>query len=568
MTRARSCVVLVLAVALLVFACGAPAAPTAAPTKPAEAPAATSAPAATAAPGAAATKPAAAATTAPTAATPTPGAKVKRGGTVRLSRINDWEHMDMHLSQLSRPDGLLVWDTLVDLQRDEKTGKFNPVPMLAESWDLSNPKSIVFKLRQGVKFHDGSDWNATVAKWNLDRLRDHPKSFAKEYTASHESVEIVDPYTIRLNQKYVYAPVLINLTHVPDDKPMMMSKAHWDKEGDEGLSKRSVGTGPFEFVEWKSSDHVTYKRWPTYWMKGADGQNLPYLDQVIVRFIADASVAVLELKSGNLDYIEEIAAKDVPGLKSSPNLVYTETPWQFAVYFLGFNAREGGALAGDKMKPVRQAVLHSIDRKAMASTLGMTIGSPAYYHLSSGHIGYSDKVPKYDFDLEKAKQLMNQAGYPNGIDMGVEIIARPEDIQNAQIYKQMFEKANIRLTINQMDRVAWGAKMRAGDWDMMTGRSALRADPDQVLAFRFGSKGSGNYASWTNAELDKCLQEGASEMDPAKRQPIYERCQTIIYNDAYYGFAWQRVWNNAKSSKLKGMPDRWWQWYLTTAWLE
>jgi peptide/nickel transport system substrate-binding protein len=495
-------------------------------------------------------------------------AKIKRGGTVRVSRVADWEHMDMHLSQLAREDAMLVWDTMVDLQKDEKTGKFNIVPMLADSWDLSNPKSVTFKLHQGVKFHDGSDWNATVAKWNLDRLREHPKSFAKEYTASHESVEIVDPYTIRINQKYQYAAMLVNLTNTPDDKPMMLSKAHWDKEGDEGLSKKAVGTGPFSFVEWAQGDHVTYKRQNNYWMKGADGQPLPYLDQVIVRFIADASVAVLELKSGNLDYMQEIAAKDVPGLKSTPTLQYMEWPWQFNIYFLGFNALQQGSLSGDKMKPVRQAILYSIDRKAMANTLGMTMGSPAFYHLSSGHIGYSDKLPRYEFDLPKAKQLMAQAGYPNGIDLRVDIISRPEDIQNAQIYKQMFEQAGVRLTINQQDRVAWGAKMRAGDWDMMTGRSNLRADPDQVLSFRFGSKGSGNYAAWANPDMDKCLQEGASEMDTAKRQVVYERCQTIMYNDAYYGFSWQRVMNNARNVKLKGMPDRWWYWNMTAAWLE
>ncbi|MCL4534696.1 MAG: ABC transporter substrate-binding protein [Bacteroidetes bacterium] len=544
--------------AFLLFAC-APAAPTA----PAKAPAAGAPTAAPASPGGASP------TAAPKpAATAAPAAKIKRGGTARVHRITDWEHMDPHLSQISRPDALLVYDTLVDLQKDEKTGTFVPVPMLATSWDLSNPKSIVFKLRPGVKFHDGSDFNAEVAKWNLDRLRTHPKSFAKEYTDAHESVEIIDPQTIRLNLKYPYAPVLMNLTNAPDDKPMMVSKAQWDKEGDDGLAKKSVGTGPFSFAEWATGDHVTYKRFPDYWMKGDDGQSLPYLDQVIVRFIQDTSVAVVEMKAGNLDYMEEISAKDVPSIKSTPTLVYEEWPWQFSLYMFAFNAKPGAILAGDKMKPVRQAILQAVDKNALANTLGLGIGRPAYWHLGPGNIGYSEKVPKYDYNLDKAKQLMAQAGYPNGIDLNVDITARTEDIQNAQIYQQMLEKAGVRITITQQDRVAWGAKMRSGDWQMTTLRSNLRADPDQVLAFRFGSKGSGNYAAWSNADMDKCLQEGASEFDPAKRQTIYERCQGIVYDDAYYGFEWARVMTKARNKRLQGVPERWWEWYLTKAWLE
>jgi peptide/nickel transport system substrate-binding protein len=303
-------------------------------------------------------------------------------------------------------------------------------------------------------------------------------------------------------------------------------------------------------------------------MKGEDGQSLPYLDQVTVRFIQDTSVAVLEMKAGNLDYMEEISGKDVPGLKSSPALLYKEWPWQFSIYMFAFNAKPGAILEGAKMKPVRQAIVQSVDKKAIADSLGLGIGQPVFWHLSTGHIGYSESVPKYEYNLDKAKQLMAQAGYGSGVELVMDIISRTEDIQNAQIYKQMLEKAGIRVEITQQDRVAWGAKMRGGNWAITTLRSNLRADPDQVMAFRFGSKGSGNYAAWNSADMDKCLQEGASELDPAKRQKIYERCQAIVVEDVYYGFNWARVMNNVRNKKLQGMPDRWWECYLTKAWLE
>jgi peptide/nickel transport system substrate-binding protein len=564
--------VLMLCVALVVngLACAQPATPTPAAAKPAAVstsggPSATApAPAAATSAPAVATKPAA---SAPTPA-PTPAAKIKRGGTVKIARISDWSTLDPVLSQLSRPDALLVYDTLVDLQKDDKSGRFVPVPMLATSWDISNPKSIVFKLRPGVKFHDGSDFNAEAAKWNLDRLRTHPKSMSKEYTDAHESIEVVDPLTIRLNLKYQYAPVLLNLTNAPDDHPMMASKAQWDKEGDEGLAKKSVGTGPFTFVEWATGDHVTYKKFPNYWMQGEDGQPLPYLDQVIVRFMQDTSVSVVEMKAGTLDYVEEISGKDVPSLKSTPTLAYEEWPWQFSAYMFAFNAVPGSVLQGDKMKPVRQAILQGIDKKALADTLGLGIGRPIYQHLGPGNIGYSENVPKYEYKPDNAKQLLAQAGYANGIDLDVDIISRTEDIQNAQIYQQMLSQIGVRMKIAQSDRVAWGSIMSQGKWQMTTLRSNLRADPDQVLAFRFGTKGSGNYAAWSNPNMDKCLQEGASEIDPAKRQTIYERCQAIVYEDGYYGFEWAKVMAKVRNKKLQGMPERWWEWYLTKAWLE
>lgn len=568
MKRIFTGTVVFLLIMMLVIACAAPT-PTIAPTKPAAvpttAPAATkpAAAAATTAPAPAATKPAA------VAATAAPVAKIKRGGHLRVHRQNDWDLMDPHLAQSGRMDMLMVYDSLVDLQKDEKTGKFVPVPLLS-SWDLSNPKSVVFKLQKGVKFHDGSDFNASVAKWNLDRLREHPKSMAKEYTAAHESVEVIDNETFRLNLKYPSGSVLVNLTHAPDDRPMMASKAFWEKEGDEGMFKKSVGTGPFTFEEWKSASHVVYKKFPNYWMKGDDGQPLPYLDQITVRYIQDWSVAVVELKAGNLDYMYEIAGKDVSGLKATPNLVYKEWPWQFTTYMFAINARPGSRLEGDKMKPIRQAILQSIDKKQVAETLGLGIGRPAYYHLGSGHIGYNESVPKYDYAPDKVKQLLTQAGYPNGFDMTLDIISRPEDIQNAQIFKQMMEKSGIRFEILQAERVAWVQKMlQGGKWEMATLRSGVRADPDQVLGFRFDTKGSGNYSGLSDPELDKCLEEGRSTNDVEKRQKTYERCQTLSHELAYYGYNWYRIFNQAHTKRLQGMPDRWsGTLYVTKAWLE
>jgi peptide/nickel transport system substrate-binding protein len=245
-----------------------------------------------------------------------------------------------------------------------------------------------------------------------------------------------------------------------------------------------------------------------------------------------------------------------------------EWPWQFSTYLFFYNARPGSRFEGDKMKPLRQATNYAIDRQAIAATVGQGIGAPAYFHLGSGHVGYNETLMKYDLNLNKAKELMAQAGLASGVDVVLESQSPPVDVQNAQIYKQMLEQIGIRITINQSERVAWGAKMMAGNFELGAAAVPGRADPDQVLGYRFQTGGSGNYSAWSSPVMDKCLEDGRAEMDPAKRQSIYERCQNIAAEEAYYGYSWKRVTNNAFTKKLQGFPDRWTGWYLTKAWLD
>ncbi|MCL4534695.1 MAG: ABC transporter substrate-binding protein [Bacteroidetes bacterium] len=540
----------VIVLVTLALAACAPAAPTAAPTKPAGAPGAP--------------------TAAPKAAAPSPTAAVniKRGGTLRVHRQNDWESMDPQTSQVGRPDATLVYDTLVRAVRNPQTGVFEIKGLLADSIDTSNPKAVIFKLHQGVKFHDGSDFNAEVAKWNLDRLRTHPKSTAKEFVADHESVDVIDPYTVRINLKAPSASVLANLTTHSDARPAMLSKAHWEKAGDEGVFRESVGTGPYRFVEWKTGDHVTYKRFENYWRTGDDGKPLPYIDEVLVRFIPDWAVAIMELKAGNIDLVTDIAGKDVAGLKADPNLVVLERPWQGTIYFWSFNAKSGAKFAGDNMKKVRQAMQWAIDKEAIGKALGFGIGKAAYQHLSPGHLGYNEKILSYRHDPAKAKQLLAEAGFPNGIDAALSMVARPEDLQNAQMYKQMLDAVGVRTTIDQQERVALVKRSLAGEYEFDAWRSGFRLDPDAVLGFRYSSKGSGNYALWENADMDKCLEEGRSTFDQAQRQKIYERCETLANEEAYYGWMWTRLQVDAMSKALKGWEAVWSDWGLDKAWLD
>jgi len=568
-------------------AAGAPAAasPTAVPqivvptlapaASPAGSPSPGPSPAASPSPGASpSASPAAAAPQAvpaePAQAAAKPSGPVKRGGTLRINSQNDWSTMDVQTSQTGNPDSPLVFDFLARIDHNLQTGAFEVKPHLAESWDVSNPTSVLLKLRSGVKFHDGSDLTAEVVKWNLERAMTHPKSGAKAQLSSIDGVDAVDPLTVRLKLKTPSPTLFVNLTS--DARYVsIMSKAYYDKVGDEGVAKQAVGTGPFKQVEWQAGNAVRYQRFDGYWMQGADGKPLPYPDAVEMKFQSDPAAALLALRSGDLDVLPTVLGKDIPAIKGDPNLVYQEAPWQSTIYCLGFNARPGKKFAGDQMKKVRQAVQYAIDREGMAKALGLGLGQPAYYLLAPGQIGYDESLPKYSFDLDKAKQLMSEAGFANGIETTLDYISRPEDQQNAQLYQQMLEKIGVKLTLQPSERVAWVQKTLAGDYEFSAFQTGTpRPDSDLTVTAYLGTNGTSAWVGLNNAEIDRLLDEGRTAFDAAKRIATYAQVQKLIFDDASIGFTWRRsgAWAFSKAVRDFGDP------YLnvvtsgTTVWLD
>ena len=529
--------------------------PTPPPAAPAAAPAATLPPSGQAAPAAA--KP----TEAPAAAKPAAAAQgnVKRGGTMNLHRQTDWPTLDPHTAQTNSLDMILTYDYLTRVDLNKQTGAWETKPGLAESWELPDPQTVVLKLRKGVKFHDGTDFNAEAVKWNLNRMKTHPKSSAKIATAPIDSVEVVDPSTVRLKLNSPSPTLFVNLSAEADNVGGMMSPTWAEKVGDQGIATGSVGTGPFKLVDFKPGNTVTYQKWDQYWKQGADGKPLPYMDGVVVKTQQDWNAALVAMRAGDFDLINGIAGRDVPTVESDPKLKIERLPWSATQYMIAFNVRPGARFAGDNMKKVRQAVNYAIDREALAKALGAGIGDANYQHLVPGQIGYSDKVTQYKYDPDKAKQLLAEAGMANGFEVTVDIISRPEDIQNAQAYQQMLEKVGIKMEIRPSERVAWVQKTLAGDFEMGTLLSGVRPDPDLVLGYRFSKDGAGNYMGVNNPELEKLFADGRTTYDVAKRQEYYEKAQNIIADESYLCFIWRRQGVIAMQKALQGYTPPWTQ---------
>ena len=477
---------------------------------------------------------------------------------MKLHRQNEWPTLDPHTAQTNSLDMILTYDYLTRVDQSP-SGAWEVKPGLAESWDVSDPLTVVMKLRKGVKFHDGTDFNAEAVKWNLNRMKTHPKSSAKIATAAIDSVEVVDPSTIKLKLKSPSPTLFVNLSAEADNVGGMMSPTWAEKAGDQGIATGSVGTGPFKLVDYKPGNSVTYQKFDQYWKQGADGKPLPYMDEVVCKYQQDWNAALVALKTGDFDLVNGVAGRDVPGVESDPNLQIYRLPWSATQYMIAFNARPGARFAGDNMKKVRQAVNYAIDREALAKALGAGIGEANYYHLVPGAIGFNDKLPRYEYNPDKAKQLLSEAGMPNGFEVTVDIISRPEDQQNAQAYQQMLEKVGIKMQIRPSERVAWVQKTLAGDFEMGTLLSGVRPDPDLVLGYRFSKDGPGNYMGVNNPELEKLFDEGRTTYDQAKRQAAYEKAQQIVADDSYLCFVWRRQGIIATRKTLKGYTPPWTQ---------
>jgi ABC-type transport system substrate-binding protein len=509
----------------------AQAAPTLGPApKPAEAPAAAK-PAEAPKPAAEA-KPAA---PAPATAAAKPAEAIKRGG--QLVQAINWTypHMDPHLSSIQYMVGYEgLYDSLVRFELvDPKTWEFKVAPNLATSWEQPDPKTAIFKLKPGVKFHDGTEFDANVAAWNFMRARDHDKSQLKAQLSMLDKAEAVDKTTLKLTTKQPYAPLLRSMAYVTGAYVRMVSKAAHDKGGDDGIALNPVGTGPFKFKQWIKDDRVIMEKFPDYHANGADGKPLPYLDEFVGRFVPDPSVSLVDLQSGSVQMLEWALTKDVSTIKANQNLSLVEMPWAGQVYFMvSFNTE---APPFNDVR-VRQAAVMAIDREGMSKALGFGVGTPYYYpDWANGSLGYDDSIPKNAFNPAKAKELLAAAGQQN-LSIELKVIAREPENTIGEFVQNMWSNNGIKTKLVSLERLAWIDEVRAKKFQSCFWRGSLITSVDpELLATRIKCGGTANWGQWCDKEVDALMDQGAQTLDAKQRQDIYKKVLSLIQERAYLG---------------------------------
>jgi len=498
-----------------------------------------------------------------------PAQSIRRGGTLVASTPWTYPTMDPHISTMGT-DMLgcgSMFNGLVRLQLvDAKTWEHALVGDLAESWEQPDLSTLVFKLKSGVTFHDGSPFSAEVAAWNFLRCRDHPKSFLKSQMANLASVEAAGATSLRLKFKSPNAGFLRGLGKLQSGVAMV-SKAAMDKLGEEGFARNPVGTGPFRFKQWITDDRLITERNPNYFEKGADGKPLPYLDGFVHRYVPDPSVALVDMRAGTVHLLERVPAKDAATAKADPNLVTYELPWVGDVYFYGgFNI---------KRPPfndvrVRQAALYGIDREGMSKAIGFGFGVPYYYgEWARGTLGYDESIVKHEFNPAKVSELLKAAGYPNGISIELKVIAREPENTIGEFVQQMWTAVGIKTKLVAMERLSWIDSVRAMNFDTCFWRGSFSftaGDPDTETA-RIACGAPSNWAQWCDPEVDRLMKQGAAVTDLKKRHEAYREALRIMQERAYLYSGITVPWVNVARKEVQGLTYNFSQAAVKTAWL-
>lgn len=428
-----------------------------------------------------------------------------------------------------------VYDQLVQF-KDEST---ELEPDLAEKWDVSEDGLVyTFYLKKGVKFHDGTDLNAEAVKFSIERQTDenHPFYDTGQYAYADftfgpvEKVEAVDETTVKITLKEPFAPFLGNMAmHAAS----IVSPAAVKKYGAD-FTKNPVGTGPFKFVSWTPGVEIVLEKNEDYF-KGA-----PSLDKLIFKPITEAQTRLAELEAGNVDLIVNIPPDDLERLRADDNLQVIEQAGMH-VWWTAFNTQKKPF---DNVK-VRQAVNYAINKEAIVDGILQGTGELANSPLPPTVWGHNPDSKNYPYDPDKAKQLLEEAGYPDGFKVTYWVPESGSGMQQPQAMAAAIQADLAKVGIDvEIQTVEWGTYLDKvfttpdkNDMDMhQMSWIGDNGDPDNFLYILFSGEqwptAGFNDAYYKNEQVDKLLADARVTKDKAERTAMYEEAQDLIMQDA------------------------------------
>lgn len=495
---------------LLLAACASPAAtPTSAPAKapadkPADAPKAappTSAPAAPAAP------------------------KVATGGTITFVLANDVIDFDPLRSRafVDRNAHYQIYDSLV---RIDSSGKI--IPWLAEKWETAaDGSAVTFSLRKGVRYHDGSPFDAESVKWNIDRYRTADGSARSGELAPVAGVDVVDDSTVRFNLKTPFAPMLSQLV---DRAGMMVSRQAVEAGGADFTRKAfKAGTGPFILTEAVKDDHITLEKNPDWWGTDQAGNRLPLLDKVIIKPIENRDVRLTNVKTGDAQVANNIAGKDIVVVKADSALDYQQKP------ALAFDSLIPNRKAGFVFEEGRyvKAVAMAIDRQEILDKVWFGLGTVGYGTIAPSHFAFDSNFKPFEKpDPEAARKLVAEVGKG---PLAFEYLVPSGDpflVQQAQLIQSQLKKADITAELVQLEFAQILALQNEKSFKGLTqvGWSG-RIDPDGNAYDHIYTGRPFNDSSYSNKEVDRLLDEQRTSSDESKRRAALRAAEQIYAVD-------------------------------------
>jgi peptide/nickel transport system substrate-binding protein len=438
-------------------------------------------------------------------------------------------HLDPTAGAAAAIDEIVYANIFEGLTRIDADGRVQPA--LAESWTVSDDgKVYTFKLRSGVKFHDGTDFEATDVKFSLDRARGENSTNAqKGLFAQIDTVEVVDPTTVRVTLKRPQSGFLYNMGW-GDAVIVAPESADTNKE-------KPIGTGPFRFEAWAKGSSVTIVGNPDY------AGNPVALDKVEFRIIPDPAAAVPALLSGGVQAF--------PNMPVGDSLPQIQADARFEVV-IGLTEGETILSTNNKKPPfdqlkVRQAIAHALNREEIILGASSGLGTPIGSHFSPANEAYVDLTGTYPHDIEKAKALLKEAGLENGFSATLKLPPPAYARQGGEIVAAQLRQVGINLEIIPVEWAQWLEQVfKAKDFDLTI---ISHTEPNDIDIYARKDY----YFQYDNPEFDAVIAEIDATLDPAKRKELLGKAQTILAEDAVNGFLFQLPKIGVWDAKLEGL---------------
>ncbi|WP_321329749.1 glutathione ABC transporter substrate-binding protein [uncultured Ilyobacter sp.] len=442
------------------------------------------------------------------------GSKVKKD-TLTVAQPADAKALDPHATN-DQPSARVmtqIYDRLAEIDND-----MNIIPGLAESWEQPDSFTTIFNLRHGIKFHNGEELKASDVKFSLERE-------LKTATVSHivegiDKVEVLDDYTVKVTTTDPCGAILYNLAHPASS---ILNEKSVTKSG-KNYGQEPIGTGPYKFVSWDAGDKITLEANSEYF------NETPAIKNLVFRNIVEGSNRVIGLETGEIDIAYDIEPIDSERVATHDDLKFTqqEAP---SLDYIGFNMKKKPF----DNKKVRQAIATAVNVDDLIEAVLMGAGTKANSPIGPKVFGYNPNAKAYKFNVEKAKQLLTEAGYPSGFETVIWTNDNPIRMQVCQIVQAQLKEIGIEMRIEPME---WGAYLEStarGEHDMyILGWGTTTGDADYGLYALFHSStqgGPGNRSFYKNPAVDNLLDKGKSSTNPEERKALYGEAQEIIQED-------------------------------------
>lgn len=413
-----------------------------------------------------------------------------------------------------------IYGTLVQMNEKNEV-----VPMLADSFSQLDELTYEFKLKKGVKFHNGEEMRASDVKFSLERA-------AKSALVSHifgdidtNSFKMPDDYTISFKTKVPVAGFLSGLSHTGGS---ILSEKAVTAAG-EKYAMNPVGTGPFKFVSWTKGDRVELERFNDFY-----GEK-PKFSKMTIRVIPEPTNRAIELESGGVDIAYEISSNDIKRIEENEKLQITRVI-DNSTQYLGFN---------NQKKPfndikVRQAISYALNTKSIVESAWRGVGKVAVGPIGP-NVRYSDKsLQAHEYNVQKAKELLKEAGYEKGFKTSIWTNEKKERVDMATIMQSQLKEVGIEAEIKILEWGAYLDGLSKGEHDMfIIGWTCQTPDPDlAVYAPLHSSKAGtgGNYSFFKNAKVDELIMKGRVMKDSPEREAVYKEIQKEVKAQAPWVF--------------------------------